>query len=173
VPSDRNAVDTRNYSRFYRERLRAEVLLDSVSQITGVPEKFSAMPEGSQSRQLWSHRIENQFLDAFGRPDPNQDPPCERTPDTTIVQALHLMNSQRLYDKVTSDSSLPATLASSDRTPEQIIEELFVAAWSRFPTEAEKKTALDYLTAAGDRKRKALEDLLWAMLNTPEFIFKH
>lgn len=173
VPSDRNAVDTRNYSRFYRERLRAEVLLDSVSQITGVPEKFSAMPEGSQSRQLWSHRIENQFLDAFGRPDPNQDPPCERTPDTTIVQALHLMNSQRLYDKVTSDSGLPATLASSERTPDQIIEELFLSAWSRFPTEAEKKTALDYLTAAGDRKRKALEDLLWAMLNSPEFIFKH
>jgi len=172
LPSDTNVVDTRNYSRFYRERLRAEVLLDSVSQVTGVPETFAAMPPGSTARQLWSHRIDSLFLDAFGRPDPNQDPPCERLPDTTIVQALHLMNSQRLYDKVTSDSGQAVALATGDKTPEAIVEDLYLACYSRLPADGEKAAAVAFLTGAESR-RKAVEELLWAMLNTPEFVFKN
>ena len=173
LPSDRNVADTRNYSRYYRERLRAEVMLDSVSQITGVPENFSAMPPQSQARQLWSHRIESLFLDAFGRPDPNQDPPCERTPDTTIVQALHLMNSQSLYTKVTSDAGLGAKLVADKKSPEEIVEELYLAAYSRFPTARERTAAVSHLNRTPDKLRQASQDLLWAMLNTPEFIFKH
>jgi hypothetical protein len=174
LPSDTNVVDGRNYSRFYRERLRAEVLLDSVCQITGVEEKFSAMPPGSTARQLWSHRIDSLFLDAFGRPDPNQDPPCERFPDTTVVQALHLMNSQSLYDKVTSDKGLAATLSTvADRTDEAIVEELYLAVYARFPTDAEREAAGRFLAEQKESRRTALQDLLWAMLNTPEFVFKH
>ena len=173
LPSDRNVVDTRNYSRYYRQRLRAEVMLDSVSQITGVAESFSAMPPQSQARQLWSHRIDSLFLDAFGRPDPNQNPPCERTPDTTIVQALHLMNSQSLYTKVTSDAGLGARLVADKKSPEEIVEELYLAAYSRFPTDQEKTAAVSYLNKSPDKLRQASQDLLWAMLNTPEFIFKH
>lgn len=173
LPSERNLVDTRNYSRFYRQRLRAEVLLDSVSQITGVSENFGAMPPGSQSRQLWSHRIDSLFLDAFGRPDPNQDPPCERTPDTTIVQALHLMNSQSLYNKVTQDSGMAATLAASKKTPEEVIEELYLTVFARKPTADEAVLATDYVKRDLNARRKAIQDLVWAMLNTPEFVFKH
>lgn len=173
LPSATNTVDTRNYSRFLRERLRAEVLLDSVSQITAVPEKFAAMPPGSQARQLWSHRISSLFLDAFGRPDPNQDPPCERTPDTTIVQALHLMNSQGLYDKVTSDSGTAASLATGEQPNEKIVEELYLSVFNRFPTDTEATATKKFLDDSGEKRRKAVEDLLWAMLNTPEFIFKH
>ncbi|MBI1310300.1 DUF1553 domain-containing protein [bacterium] len=173
MPSDTNVVDSRNYSRFYRERLRAEVLLDSVSQITGIEEKFDAMPPGSTARQLWSHRIDSLFLDAFGRPDPNQDPPCERFPDTTIVQALHLMNSQSLYDKVTSDKGLAASLSASDKSTEAIIEDLYLAAFARFPTDPERQAATEFLASQKDTRRTAVQDLLWAMLNTPEFVFKH
>ncbi|MDA1163057.1 MAG: DUF1553 domain-containing protein [Planctomycetota bacterium] len=173
VPNERNAVDTRNYSRFYRDRLRAEVLLDSVSQITGVQETYAAMPPGSTARQLWSHRIDSLFLDAFGRPDPNQNPPCERTPDTTIVQALHLMNSQKLYDKVTSDAGLAATLASSDQASDKVIEELYLSVYSRFPTAEESSAAVALLNEDSASRRKVVEGLLWAMLNTPEFVFKH
>ena len=100
-----------------RQRLRAEVLLDAVAAITGVPESFDAMPAGSRAMQMWTHRIPSLFLDAFGRPDPNQDPPCERTGDTTVVQALHLMNSQKLAAKITSDKGRAAQLAASKRTP--------------------------------------------------------
>ena len=173
LPSDRNVADTRNYSRYYRQRLRAEVMLDSVSQITGVAESFAAMPPQSQARQLWSHRIDSLFLDAFGRPDPNQNPPCERTPDTTIVQALHLMNSQSLYTKVTSDAGLGARLVADKKSPEEIVEELYLATYSRFPTDQEKTAAVSYLNKSPDKLRQASQDLLWAMLNTPEFIFKH
>lgn len=173
LPSDTNVVDGRNYSRFYRERLRAEVLLDSVCQITGVEENFAAMPPGSTARQLWSHRIGSLFLDAFGRPDPNQDPPCERFPDTTIVQALHLMNSQKLYDKVTNDTGLAATLASGDKDDAGIIEELYLAVYARYPSDEERDAAAKFLAEQTESRRKAVQDLLWAMLNTPEFVFKH
>lgn len=173
LPSERNESDTRNYSRFYRERLRAEVLLDSVTQITGVSEKFAAMPPGSSSRQLWSHRIESLFLDAFGRPDPNQDPPCERTPESTIVQALHLMNSQSVHDKVVSDAGIAAALGTSDKSNEDIIDELYLSVYARFPTDDEKSATVRFLAERADARRKAVQDLLWAMLNTPEFIFKH
>jgi hypothetical protein len=173
LPNDRNMVDTRNYSRFYRERLRAEVLLDSVSQITGVEEKFSAMPPGSTSRQLWSHRITSLFLDAFGRPDPNQDPPCERVPDTTIVQALHLMNSQSVYDKVTKDAGMAAELASSDRTSEKIVDRLYLSIYSRLPSEKERSVLVKLINESGEKKRQVVADIMWAMLNTPEFVFKH
>jgi hypothetical protein len=168
-----NVTDTRNHSRFYRQRLRAEVLLDSVSQITGAPENFAAMPPGSQSRQLWSHRIDSLFLDAFGRPDPNQDPPCERTPDTTIVQALHLMNSQSLYNKVTSDGGTAASLAASKKPPEELVDELYLTVYSRFPSAEEKAAAVEFLKRDLNLLRKSVQDLVWAMLNTPEFVFKH
>src|SRR5207249_5295916 len=78
IPNEHNAADTRNYSRHYRQRLRAEVLLDALSDITQVPESFAAMPAGSRATELWTFRAQSLFLDSFGRPDPNQDPPCER-----------------------------------------------------------------------------------------------
>ncbi len=70
------------------QRLRAEVLLDAVCDITGVREEFDGMPQGTRAMEIWTHRVESLFLDAFGRPDANQDPPYERTADTTVVQAL-------------------------------------------------------------------------------------
>jgi hypothetical protein len=172
LPSERNAVDTRNHSRHYRQRLRAEVLLDSVCQITGVPEDFRGMPDGSTAKEIWTHRVESLFLDSFGRPDPNQDPPCERTSDTTVVQALHLMNSPDLYEKVTSDAGLAASLATSERPPAEIVQELYLSVYSRFPDEEELKIGVGLYENEGADRRKATEDLLWALLNTPEFVFK-
>jgi hypothetical protein len=172
LPNERNAGDTRNYSRHYRRRLRAEVLLDAASDITGVPEKFSAMPQGSRAMELWTHRSSSLFLDAFGRPDPNQDPPCERMDDTTVVQALHLMNAPNLHQKVTSDNGRAAALAGSQRTPREIIEELYLLVYSRQPTDEETQIGERVLGQEGISRRQATEDLLWALLNTPEFVFK-
>ncbi len=93
IPSDRNATDLKNFSRYYRQRLRAEVLLDAVNDILETEEAFDGMPPGSRATQVWTHRSSSLFLDTFGRPDPNQDPPCERTTDSTTPQVLHLMNS--------------------------------------------------------------------------------
>ncbi len=232
TPNERNVADTRNYSRHYRSQLRAEQLLDAVCDITGVPERFEAMPPGSRAVELWTRRINSLFLDTFGRPDLNQDPPCERVNEPTVTQALHLMNSPGLHTKVTSAEGICRTLAESDRSARQIVEELYLRTYSRYPTDEEYQTvlplfaerapqaeavsaaaseaaegatiptaALDPSAATEDGKaaegaaqganaaaaqepplreskdptvrRRAAEDLLWALINTPEFVFQN
>jgi hypothetical protein len=172
VPSDRNVADTRNYSRNYRQRLRAEVLLDSLSQITGVPDSFSAMAPGGRAKEIWTTRVTSLFLDTFGRPDPNQDPPCERSSDPTVTQTLHLMNAPILHSKVTSDKGQAAQLAASKRTVDELIDELYLAIYSRFPDANERETCRQVFASAGDERRQSCEDLMWALVNTPEFLFK-
>lgn len=172
VPSDKNVADHRNFSRHYRTRLRAEVLLDTVSTATGVREDFEAMPLGSRAKELWTARIDSLFLDAFGRQDPNQDPPCERTLDTTIVQSLHLMNSNTLARKVASDTSRAHELAQSPLTPPQIVEELYLSLYARRPTSDELKDASNLFDEPDANRRRVTEDLMWALINTPEFVFK-
>lgn len=171
VPNDRNIGDSRNYSRALRRRLRAEVLLDSLGDITELPEEFPAMPADSRAMSIWTHRTPSVFLDTFGRPDPNQDPPCERTGETTVVQALHLMNSETLNDKIRSDKGIAARLAASEQSDDAAIEEIYLRVYSRFPTEDELQVARDYLKQKG--RRRGIEDLLWATLNTPEFFIRN
>jgi hypothetical protein len=172
LPAGGNAADTRNYSRHYRQRLRAEVLLDAVSDITDVSETFSATPPGTRAMELWTVRMQSVFLDAFGRPDPNQDPPCERTGDTTVVQALHLMNAPGLHNKVNADTGRAARLAAGKMTPAEIVDELYLLVYSRFPDEEERKKCVGVFAEKGVTRRQAVEDILWALLNTPEFVFK-
>ena len=173
IPNERNVGDGRNYSRHYRERLRAEVLLDAVSDLTGMPESFSAMPPGSRAMELWTVRSQSVFLDSFGRPDPNQDPPCERTSDTTVVQALHLMNAPQLHRKLISDGTRAALLAASKKTLQEIVEELYLHGYSRFPDQDEMRICLAWFDRPNTNRRQAIEDILWALINTPEFVFKN
>jgi hypothetical protein len=172
IPSDRNVADTQNHSRHYRQRLRAEVLLDSLSDITGIPDSFAAMPPGSRANQIWTTRIGSLFLDTFGRPDPNQDPPCERSGESTVTQTLHLMNAPALHQKVTSDNGRPAHLAASMRSPEEIVEELYLFVYARLPDQQERQLGRGLFEEKGTTRRQATEDLLWALINTPEFVFK-
>jgi hypothetical protein len=174
IPTDRNVADTRNYSRHYRQRLGAEVVLNAVCDIIGVPERFTGMPPGTRADGLWTVRTESLFLDTFGRPDPNQDPPCERQPDASVVQTLHLMNAPGLHAKITSDAGLPARLAASKQGAREIAEELYLRTYSRFPTDDEAKLVAEVLGEGKDPRgrRAAIEDLLWALINTPEFLFK-
>ncbi|MBX3413545.1 MAG: DUF1549 domain-containing protein [Pirellulales bacterium] len=172
LPSERNSSDTRNYSRYYRQRLRAETLLDAVCDVTGVPESFSGVPAGSRSVEIWTNRVDSLFLDAFGRPDANQDPPCERQADSTVVQTLHLMNAPRIHEKVTSDNGRAAKLAASDLPADQIVEELYLAIYSRLPSDEERAATVSLFGDSSESRRRATEDLMWALLNTPEFLFK-
>jgi hypothetical protein len=122
--------------------------------------------------QLWTVRTKSDLLDAFGRPDPNQDPPCERTPDATMVQALHLMNASQLQSKLTSDSGRVARLAASDLSPERIIEELYLACYSRRPTADETQALLETTTEPNPARRQWIEDVLWSLINSPEFFYE-
>ncbi|MEX0937754.1 MAG: DUF1549 and DUF1553 domain-containing protein [Pirellulales bacterium] len=171
VPTERNLADTRNYSRHYRRRLRAEVLLDAVHDITGVPASFDAMPPNARATQIWTHRVDSLFLDTFGRPDPNQDPPCERTGETTVTQALHLINAPDIHRQVTSDEGRAAQLAESDHSPDEIVEEVYLWVFNRMPEEEERQVAGTLFAEEGVSRRQATEDLMWALMNTAEFIF--
>ena len=172
LPGERNVGDLQNYSRHYRTRLRAEVLADAVTNITGVPESLRGTPPGSRTSDIWTTRVESIFLDTFGRPNPNQDPPCERTSDTTVTQTLHLMNAPRLHSRVTSDEGCAAQLSASDLPPERIVEEVYLLVYSRLPDEAEREIGRAVFAEPETTRRHATEDLMWALLNTPEFVFK-
>jgi hypothetical protein len=171
-PGERNRADTRNYSRHYRQRLRGEVLYDAVTDITNVYQDFEAMPPKSRANQIWTHRIDSLFLDTFGRPDPNQDPPCERTDDTTVVQTLHLMNAPALHRKVTSDKGRAAGLAAGEMPVDGIVEELYLLVYSRLPDPEEREIGRRLFAEKDMTRRQAAEDLLWALINTPEFMFE-
>ena len=170
VPHERNLSDINNFSRAYRQRMRAEVLLDAINDVLDTTDTFDAVAQGSRATQIWTHRTSSLFLDTFGRPDPNQDPPCERTTDSTTPQILHLMNSPDLNDKLANDSARPANLAASEMTNEEIVEEAYLLVYCRRPTDAELQTATSRLNASANR-RPAVEDLFWALLNSPEFLF--
>jgi hypothetical protein len=171
-PNTRNIADTRNFSRYYRQRLRAEILLDAISDVTDVSDVFDAAPPRSRALEIWTNRVPSLFLDTFGRPDPNQDPPCERTSDTAVVQALHLMNSLGVHKKLSADDGRVARLAKSDKSPRALVEELYLLTYSRFPTQEERTVAEALFLDPRSDRRSATEDLLWALLNAPEFVFK-
>lgn len=171
-PNDRNIGDSRNFSRYYRQRLRAEILLDAISDVTDVPDRFDAAPPRSRALAIWTNRVPSLFLDTFGRPDANQDPPCERTSDTAVVQALHLMNSPGVHSKLTADDGRVAALAKGDKAPRALVEELYLLAYSRLPTDDERSIAEELFRDPKLDRRGAVEDLLWALLNSPEFVFK-
>jgi len=168
IPNDSNVTDRLNYSRNYRRLLRAEVLMDAVADVTETAASLTGLPKGSRANQVWTTRVDSVFLDTFGRPNENQDPPCERTPDSTVTQALHLMNSRELDGRIRSDSSRAARLASSDAKEEQVVEELYLSTFSRLPSQQERDYAVGLLNDSENR-RVVIEDLMWAMINAPEF----
>ncbi|MBL9128739.1 MAG: DUF1553 domain-containing protein, partial [Verrucomicrobiales bacterium] len=175
TPNEYNLTDTKNFSRSYRRRLPAEVLLDAVNDITGIGDDFNGCPPGTRAIQTWSYKIGSQFLDAFGRPNSSSDCPCERDLKTSVVQALHLMNSRRLHEKLGSPNGRVRQLASSSRSASEIVSELYLLALGRMPNEGERRTAEAAFPADGatEGRQAATEDVLWALLNSAEFVFNH
>lgn len=173
LPNGRNVADNRNFSRWLRRRPSAEVLLDAVSDVTGVGEPLPGLAPDARAVRSWNYRTESNFLDAFGRPNASADPPCEREPTGSIVQALHLMNSSRLAEKIAHESGRAAALAKSERSVDEVVTELYLAAYSRPPTADELKTAAGAFAVEGATRHSATEDLMWALINSAEFVLNH
>lgn len=173
TPNDTNLADTRNFSRAYRRRLPAEVLLDAVNDVTGGTDTFAGMPPGSRAVQAWSYKIESQFMDAFSRPDPSMDPPCERDTHISVVQSLHLMNSKALQTKLANPAGRARQLAAGDQSPAAIVTELYLATLGRPPAAEELTVATAAFTADKATRASATEDVFWALLNSAEFVFNH
>ena len=173
LPNEHNVADTRNFSRAYRRRLPAEALLDAVCDVTGVPETFAGLPAGARAIQTWNNKLDSQFLDAFGRPNASADCPCERDVRTSVVQALHLMNSNNLQGKIANETGRAKRLADSQLTPAEIVNELYLAAYTRPPSADELAITTKAFAAPGATRQTATEDVLWSLLNSAEFVFNH
>ncbi len=175
APNETNGADLRNFSRFYRRRMGAEMMADAIADVTGVPTKYPGIPEGGRADQAWTYKVDSRTMDAFGRPNSSSDCPCERNAKPAIGQSLHLMNSEELHGKLVSKSaqSRAGRLASGTGTPAEIVTELYYACYGRPPSEEEIKVASAAFTESPEGRRQAAEDVLWALLNSAEFVFNH
>ena len=180
-PLKENADDDQFYSHYLIRRLPAEVILDAVSQVTQVPEKFDGYPEGTRALQLPDTAVKNYFLTAFGRPLRQQTRESERTSVPTITQALHAFNGDTLNDKLRARGGTIDMLLKLGMPDERIIEYLYLSALSRYPTESERsglaaglqKAETQRTPEVTDPHRAAIVDMSWALLTNQEFMFDH
>ena len=152
--------------------LDAEVLLDAVSQVTGIAEKFDGVPTGYRAIQLWDSGVSHYFLKLFGRPLRTSACVCERIDEPNVAQALHLMNSPDIHQKLKHEGGTLARLVQQHQDDESLVHAIYLTFFSRPPFAEEETRALEYLQQASDR-RTASEDLAWSMLCSIEFIFRH
>ncbi len=167
-----NASDDQNFSHAANKALPAEVLLDAISQVTGVNESFQGWPEGYRAIQIWDNKLPHYFFRIFGRPVRASVCECERGNEPSIAQALHLMNSPEVMRKIHDREGLAARLAVEANSLETIVEDLFLAALTRYPSDLERTAAVVAFTNGLDR-RETTEDILWALLNSKEFLYNH
>lgn len=173
TPQGSNADDRQNFSHAYDKALPAEVLLDSVCHVTGVPEKFNGWPMGYRSVQLWDSRVPSYFFRIFGRPVRNTVCECERSNEPSISQALHLLNSPELSSKLHHPDGTVKRWAETISDDNLLIDELYLAALARFPTDDERQLTRTHLAGNPQSRRTAAEDILWALLNSKEFLYNH
>lgn len=171
-PNATNEKDELNYSRALFRRIDAEVLLDMVSQTTGVEERFPGTPAGYRAIQLWDSKVPHYFLKLFGRPMRASACECERITEPGVSQILHLLNSPGIQAKLSHERGTVARLARTKKDAE-LVEELYLTFFCRYPTEAERGASLQYMTRHGESRRQAAEDLAWSLLNSLEFVFNH
>jgi hypothetical protein len=171
VANPTNESDTRNFAKGPIRRLRAETMLDVISQATDTKNKFPGLPNGSRAVEIADGRVSSYFLRTFGRPERETVCSCEVRLEPTLSQSLHLMNGNTVGPKVTQ-GGIVAKMLQEKRTPAQIIEVIYVRCLSRSPSAGELKNLVALVEAEKD-KRQALEDIFWSVLNSREFMFNH
>ena len=171
-PNETNKDDAKYFSHAVTKLLTAEQLLDALSDFTGLPEKFAGLPAGTRAIQLPDGEVNHPFLKTFGQPARELACECERESDGNLAQALQLINGPTVNEKVRNPANRLGTLLSAKLTEKQILEELYYVGLSRAPEADEEKIALAHV-AKGMDKRKAWEDVIWAIVNTREFLFRH
>lgn len=171
--TEANRADEQNFSHAMPKALPAEVLLDAICQVTGVSEKFPGVPEGTRAVQLWDNRMPSYFLRLFGRPVRVSVCECERGNEPSIAQALHLMNAPEINDKIRSRIGVARRLADSGAGDEAVVLELYLACLARPPRPDEREAMAALFRQAGKDRRGAVEDALWALMNTREFVYNH
>ncbi len=169
--NETNEKDDRNFSHAGLRRVRSEVLLDMISQVTDTKNKFEGLPLGARAVQIANGNTSTYFLTAFGRASRETVCSCEVKIEPNLSQALHLLNGDTLHGKI-SQGNVVGKLLEAGNSPEQIIDQLYIRCLTRKPTPAEM-TNLSAIVAEQQDKKLALEDVFWALLNSREFVFNH
>lgn len=195
TPNEHNLKDRQSFARYYPKRLPAEVLLDAINQVAGVSSSFSTNARqtggkpvnggGMRAIDLPDEAAKTPLLAAFGKPERSSACECERSNAATLTQSLYMLTSAEVHNKLKDKTARPAKLAIDPRPLPEKIREVFLLVYARPPTADELQTAQEYLAAEEARAGKlptrdqptarqaAYEDLLWALLNTKEFLFNH
>ncbi|MEX0679077.1 MAG: DUF1549 and DUF1553 domain-containing protein [Pirellulales bacterium] len=166
-----NESDTANFSHARIRRIPAESALDCLTQVTSVPDKFGGLPLGARAVQIADGGTSNYFLSSFGRSKRDTACAAEATTEPTLSQALHLINGDTLARKI-GESKWLQTMLDGGKKPALVIETIYMACLSRKPS-AEESQKLEAIVAAEPNARNAVDDVLWAVLNSREFLFNH
>jgi hypothetical protein len=169
--NDSNALDDRNFSKAALRRIRAEVLLDCISQVTDTKDKFPSLPLGARAVQIADGNTSTYFLTAFGRATRETVCSCEVKTEPNLSQALHLLNGSTINDKLQQGGVVKGLLREG-RTPAEIVDELYLRCLARKPT-AEETGKLAGFLADAKRSEQVLNDVFWSLLNSKEFVFNH
>jgi len=173
LPNDTNRGDHLNYSRYFPKRLMAEQLIDAVSQVTGIEEKYRGYMPGTRAMSI-PQGAPSYFLQTFGRVKA-REVICERDSQPDMAQAMHLISGETLQRQITAGGgALDKWLGDSSLSDEEIARRLFVSALARQPDPRELALALEPIRAKGPTARRhAFEDVLWALFNSKEFLYNH
>jgi len=166
-----NETDERNFASQTLRRIKAESMLDIISQVTQTKDKFPRLPIGARAVQIADGATSTYFLTTFGRATRETACSCEVKMEPTLSQALHLLNGDTSNQKI-QQGGVIAALQKENLPPEQIIEKLYVRTVSRKPL-SEELAALKPLFAEGNDAKRSLDDIFWALLNSREFLFNH
>ncbi|QDV36339.1 DUF1549 domain-containing protein [Tautonia plasticadhaerens] len=172
-PNAFNEEDNRYFSHAMVRLMMAEQMLDSACLATGVPEGLFYLPPGSRAAQVPDGELVHPFLRDFGQPARADACECERGTDTTLGQALQLIGGRTLHGKVIARENRIGALIESGADDDTLVETLFLATLSRYPGTQERELAVSELAARPSDRRQSAEDLLWTLMNHPEFLFQH
>jgi len=175
LPNEFNKHDKQAYARFYPRRMSAEVLYDAVCQVTDSPATFGNIPQDRHAPRraimLPDESFQSYFLDVFGRPQRISACECERVSEANLAQALHLLNSDEVQGKLSRAGARAEALTKDPRPDADKVTELFLWAFAHKPAPDQLNMALAHIGQHAQNKKLAYENIIWALLNTKEFMF--
>lgn len=178
IPMENSEEAAANFAHYPLRRLEAEVLIDALNQISGtteeyssaIPEPFTWVPTDVRSISLADGSITSSFLELFGRPPRDTGLESERSGNTTAQQRLHLLNSSHVQKKIKAS---PLVIEAGDLSEEEMVEKVYLTVLSRFPTADERLILSEHAESTFTRNTALAADLVWALINQPEFYFNH
>jgi hypothetical protein len=180
IPKADGSEGDANFSHYPLRRLDAEVLIDALDKITGgkenyssaIPEPFTYIPENQRSIALEDGSITSSFLEMFGRPSRDTGLESERNNRPSADQRLHLLNSSVTQRKI-EQSPMIRNLTAAGKGPRDIATGMYLGILSRFPTEDELKIVEGYFQSGKVARREAAVDVVWSLINSAEFLYRH